>query len=134
MDNAPRDCVLLADRHHGLSESLRGLLGTVFESVFTVADRASLLVGAERIQPSLVVADLSISSGDLCGLLSALRRQAPTTKILLLTVHGEANVVSAALTAGADGIVLTRAIATDLLPAIDAILAGHRYSSSGFAH
>jgi hypothetical protein len=26
-----RDCVLLADRHHGLTEGVRGLLGTMFE-------------------------------------------------------------------------------------------------------
>jgi hypothetical protein len=39
------DCVLLADRHHGLSEGIRGLLETSFNSVFPVADETSLIEG-----------------------------------------------------------------------------------------
>jgi DNA-binding NarL/FixJ family response regulator len=134
MDNAMMNCVLLADRHHELSEGVRALLGTVFEGVFAVADRASLVEGAARIRPNLVVADLALAGGDISGFLAALRKQCPAAKVLLLTVHDEAIVVSAALAAGADGVVLTRSIATDLLPAVEAILAGNRYSSSAFAH
>ena len=128
------NCVLLADRHHELSEGVRELLGTTFEGVFAVADEASLMEGAARIRPTLVVVDLSLAGGDVVGFLGALRRQAPAAKVLLLTVHDEATVASAALAAGADGVVLTRAIATDLLEAVDAVLAGKRYTSSAVAH
>jgi len=128
------NCVLLADRHHELSEGVRGLLGTMFAGVFTVADEASLMEGAARIRPTVVVVDLSLAGGDIVGFLGALRRQAPAAKVLLLTVHDEATVASAALAAGADGVVLTRAIATDLLEAVDAVLAGKRYTSSAVAH
>jgi len=128
------NCVLLADRHHELSEGVRGLLGTMFAGVFTVADEASLMEGAARIRPTVVVVDLSLAGGDIVGFLGALRRQAPAAKVLLLTVHDEPTVASAALTAGADGVVLTRAIATDLLEAVEAILAGRRYSSTAFVH
>ena len=51
-------------------------------------------------------------------------------KVLLLTVHDEPTVASAALAAGADGVVLTRAIARDLLEAVDTVLSGRRYTSS----
>ena len=47
--------------------------------------------------------------------------------MLLLSVHDEPSVLRSAVAAGADGIVLKRAIATDLLPAVDAVLAGRRY-------
>jgi DNA-binding NarL/FixJ family response regulator len=134
MDHTKMNCVLLADRHHELSEGVRGLLGTMFAGVFTVADEASLMEGAARIRPTVVVVDLSLAGGDIDGFLGALRRQAPAAKVLLLTVHDEPTVASAALTAGADGVVLTRAIATDLLEAVEAILAGRRYSSSAFVH
>ena len=128
------NCVLLADRHHELSEGVRGLLGTMFAGVFTVADEASLMEGAARIRPTVIVVDLSLAGGDIVGFLAALRRQAPAAKVLLLSVYDEPTVASAALTAGADGVVLTRAIATDLLEAVEAILAGRRYSSSAFVH
>jgi two-component system secretion response regulator SsrB len=124
------DCVLLADRHRNLSEGVCGLLGAKFESVFMVADQGSLLEGAERIQPTVVVAELSLAGGDLRGFLSALRRRAPAAKVLLTTVHDEPTVITAALSAGADAVVVTRAMATDLLEAVEAILAGKRYASA----
>jgi DNA-binding NarL/FixJ family response regulator len=56
-----RSCVLLADRHHGLTEGVRGLLETTFGTVVMVADEASLIDGAGRLQPDVVVVDLSLA-------------------------------------------------------------------------
>jgi hypothetical protein len=39
--NHKSSCVLLADRHHGLRDSVRGLLETEFATVLMVADEAS---------------------------------------------------------------------------------------------
>ena len=61
------------------------------------------------------------------SLLKTLRERAPATKVLLLSVHDEPTVAAPAFAAGADGLVVKRAIATDLLPAVDALLAGRRY-------
>jgi DNA-binding NarL/FixJ family response regulator len=133
MGDAMRDCVLLADRHRELSEGMRGLLATLFSGVFMVADAASLLEGAARLQPTVVVVDLSLAGGDLSGFLCHLRALAPEAKVLLTTVHDEPTVLAAALAAGADGVVLTRAVATDLLDACDAVLAGRRYPSCASA-
>jgi DNA-binding NarL/FixJ family response regulator len=120
-------CVLLADRHHRLSEGVRGLLDTTFSKVFMVADQSSLLEGARRLSPALVIVDVSFAQGDIADLLHSIRDSAPAAKVLLLSVHDEPAVAAAALAAGADGLVLTRAIANDLLPAVDALLAGRRY-------
>ena len=46
-------CVLLADRHHGMSEAVRGMLATLFETAVMVADEQSLLVTARRLQPDV---------------------------------------------------------------------------------
>ena len=59
--------------------------------------------------------------------------QAPSAKVLLLSVHDESAVVAAALAAGADGLVLKREIAAELLTAVDALLAGERYVSRSVA-
>ena len=120
-------CVLLADRHHRLSEGVRGLLETTFSKVFMVADRHSLLEGAQRLSPAVVVVDVALAQGDVAALLRSIRASAPGAKVLLLSVHDEATVAAAAFAAGADGLVLKRLIATDLLPAVDALLAGRRY-------
>jgi DNA-binding NarL/FixJ family response regulator len=126
-------CVLLADRHHGLRDSVRGLLETEFETVFMVADEASLVEGAGRLRPTVVVLDLSLSAGGLGGLLGRIAERSPGSKVLMLTVHDEPSVADAALAAGANAVVLKRSLATDLMPAVDALLAGKRYLSPGIS-
>ena len=125
------NCVLLADRHHGLRDSVRGLLETQFDTVFMVATEASLLEGAAHLNPEVVVVDLSLSSGDMSGLLHRIAERAPGANILLLSVHDERTIAESALAAGARAVVLKRCLATDLMPAVDAVLAGKRYLSSG---
>lgn len=128
------NCVLLADRHHRLSDGVRGLLQTTFDGVFMVADQGSLMAGAQRLAPEFVVVDVSLAQGDIAVLLHSIHAQAPAAKLLLLSVHDEPAVAAAAFAAGADGLVLKRAIATDLLPAVDALRAGRRYISPQARH
>jgi two-component system secretion response regulator SsrB len=45
-------------------------------------------------------------------------------RVVVLSVHDERSVRRAAMDAGADAFVLKRAIATDLLPAVDAVRRG----------
>lgn len=120
-------CVVLADRHHGLTEGMRGLLETAFDAVVMVADETSLLESARHIQPMVAVVDLSLAPGEDLDWLQRLRSECPKLKLILLSVHDEPSVRQAALAAGADGYVLKRAIATELLTAVDAVLAGQCY-------
>ena len=124
MANKKSSCVLLANRHHGLSDGIRGLLETSFDTVFMVTDEASLLDGAGRLKPPVVILDMSLATGDLTGLLQRVQSRSPESKLLVLSVHDEPTVVEAARSGGADAVVLKRSIATDLLPAVDALLAG----------
>ena len=114
-------CVLLADRHHGLAEGVRGLLATAFGSVVMVADEASLIEGAGRLQPDMAVVDLSLAPNVELNWLHSLRQSCPDLKVIILSVHDEQSVRDAVMTAGADAFVLKRAIATDLLAVVDAL-------------
>jgi DNA-binding NarL/FixJ family response regulator len=111
-------CVLLADRHTGLTEGVRGLLETAFGTVVMVADETSLLEGASRLEPDVVVVDLSLAHDSGLGWLRELHHRCPQLKVIVLSVHDEVSVRQAAIEAGADAFVLKRAIVTDLLPAI----------------
>lgn len=122
-------CALLGTPHQRLAEGVRGLLESEFDGVFMVSDRASLMTGAQRLEPALVVVDVSLAHGDVAELLRGIRDRAPSSRLLLLSAHDEPTVAVAALCAGADGLVLKRAIATDLLRAVDELLAGRRYVS-----
>lgn len=119
MPGSSPSCVLLADRHHGLTEGIRGLLETVFATVVMVADEGSLLDGAERLRPDLAVVDLSLARRSGIGWLRELREHSPDLKVIALSVYEEESVRRAAIEAGADLVVLKRSIATELLPAVE---------------
>jgi DNA-binding NarL/FixJ family response regulator len=124
-------CVLLADRHHGLSEGVRGLLETEFAVVVMVADERSLIEGAKRLQPTLAVADLSLARGESLKWIADLHSDNPALKVIVLSVHDEPCACRAAMAAGVSAFVLKRDIATELLQAVAAAMGGKHYLSSG---
>jgi DNA-binding NarL/FixJ family response regulator len=94
-----------------------------------VAGETSLLESEKQLQAPLVIVDLSLTPGEGLALVRRLRFRFPYLKLIVLSVHDEPNVIQTVLEAGANGFVLKRAIASDLLPAVDAVLAGQRYVS-----
>jgi two-component system secretion response regulator SsrB len=120
------NCALLADRHPSLTEGMRDLLKTRFEAVVMVADETSLLESAERLQPALAIVDLALVRGDDLRWLRRLHARCPTLKFIVLSVHDEPSVRRVALEMGADGFVLKRDLAADLLPTVESVLAGQR--------
>lgn len=118
-------CVLLADRHHGLTEAVRGLLEAEFATVVMVADEVSFLEGSIRLQPDVAVVDLALARDSGLGWLRTVRQRCPDIKVIVLSVHDEASVCQAAMDAGADAFVVKRSISTDLLAAVEHVR-GHR--------
>jgi len=123
-------CVLLADRNHGLTEGTRQLLETSFDAVVMVADESSLVESAKRLQPTIAVVDLSLLASESLRWIKWLRALCPELKLILLSIHDEPSVRRSAMAAGADAFVLKRDIATDLMPAVEAVLEGKSYCSS----
>ena len=131
MNTTPLGIVLLADRHHGLTESLRGLLETIFASVVMVADEGSLFESAQLLQPTAVVVDASLFPEGGVQWPAQLRKVCPRMLLVVLSVHHEPAMSRALLGAGADCFVLKRDIPTKLLSAIELALHGR---SSGDGH
>jgi DNA-binding NarL/FixJ family response regulator len=127
MNSGQKSCALLADTHTQYIEGVRGLLETAFDTIFTVADADSLMNGTVRLQPAIIVVDLSFAAGSFAGLIRQLRRSSPASKVIALTVHNEPAAADAMLSAGAHAVVLKHFIARDLLAAVDAALEGDRF-------
>jgi len=130
VSDTPLTSVLLAERHHGLAESVRGLLETAFSTVVMVADEDSLLEGAAKLRPEVAVVDLSLARDSGLGWLQALRQRCPELKLIVLSVHDEPSVQAAAMAAGADAFVLKRTIVTDLLAAVDLVRGGEETTAA----
>jgi two-component system nitrate/nitrite response regulator NarL len=123
MPSATARCVPLADRHHGLTEGVRCLLEPLFDPVVLVADEGSLLETAFRLQPTLAVADLSLSGADGPNWVRRLRDRCPAMGVILLIVHDESSIRRAALLAGANAVVFEHTLANELMPTVEAVLA-----------
>ena len=132
MPHQSSTCAILADRHTALSEGVRGLLESTFETVYTVADTTSLKEGAQRLSPALIVLDLSLEANGLKHLIDEVRELSPESRVLVLSVHDQATVARTALACGAQSVVLKRTIGSDFLTAVSAILRGEEYVSPGF--
>lgn len=121
--------VLMADRHQNMLEGIRSLLETVFDVVVMVADEKSLIDSLEKVDPDLVVVDLSLPITEEINVAQRIRKQHPEMKIIILSVHDEQTAVDDCLSAGATGFVLKRTAANDLIPAVWEVLKGRTYIS-----
>jgi DNA-binding NarL/FixJ family response regulator len=124
MNTPPLGIVLLADRHHGLTESLRGLLETIFASVVMVSDEGSLFKSVQQLQPAAVVVDASIFPEGGVQWPAWLGEISPRMLLGVLSVNDELAMRRALLAAGADCFVLKRDTPIKLLPAIELALQG----------
>jgi len=112
-----------------LSEGIRDLLETEFQTVFVVSDMPTLREGTLRLLPSLIVLDQSLAGRDSASLLEEIRGLSPKTRVLVLTVHDQAAVARLLLHAGAHGVVLKRSIGNEFMQAVDTVLLGEEYTS-----
>jgi DNA-binding NarL/FixJ family response regulator len=121
--------ILLADDHPPMIERVTVLLQSSFEIVGAVGNGTDLVAEAKRLQPDLIVLDISMPG--LTGIEAAreLREAGSTAKVIFLTVHERVEFVQACLAEGALGYVLKSRMAADLIPAIQEAFSGHRFIS-----
>jgi DNA-binding NarL/FixJ family response regulator len=126
--NAPSR-ILLADDHAVLRSGLRLLLNNQpgVEVVGEAASGLETLTLAETLQPDLILLDLSMPGLGGLDALPTLRRIAPHTRVLILTMHDDPQYLRQALKSGASGYVLKKAADVELLSAIQAVLRGELY-------
>jgi DNA-binding NarL/FixJ family response regulator len=124
----PRTTVLLADDHAGIIESLARLLTEHhFDVVGTVGDGHQLVDAALRLRPDVIVTDLSMPGPTGLAVLARLKAEQVESKVIVLTMHHDADVASAAIGAGASGFLLKNAAGEELVAAIHEVLRGHVY-------
>ncbi|MCW2976200.1 MAG: putative two-component system response regulator [Actinomycetia bacterium] len=99
--------ILIVDDHPLTREALSSLLRSHgFEVAGEAADGATAVAEARRLQPDLVLLDLSMPGMDGLAALPRLREEAPECEVVVLTASGtEANLL-AAIRAGAAGYLL----------------------------
>jgi DNA-binding NarL/FixJ family response regulator len=85
---------------------------------------------AQERNPDLVLLDIGLPGLNGLEVARQLRALVPHSKVLFLTQESSADVAEEALKTGGIGYVLKSCAATDLLPAIHAVLQGKRFISA----
>jgi len=124
-----RGSVLLADSHSPMLEGIRSLLDERFEVVVMVADVRSLLETMEKLQPDLVIVDVSLPQTVGKNVIAILRDRFRLLNVIALSAFDDRIVADRILASGAVAVVLKSSAVTDLGPALDAIGCGQQYLS-----
>ena len=121
--------VLLADDHRDLLELIRVLLEPSFDVVGAVGDGESLIEAAGKLQPDVIVTDISMPKVNGIEAVNRLRESGSSSKVIFLTVHAGPDFAQAALKTGAVAYVSKLRISTDFLVAIREALEGRIFVS-----
>ena len=87
---------------------------------------------ASELLPDLIVLDLGLPKLNGIEAARQIRAKSSKSKILFVSQESSVDIIEAALNAGGLGYVLKTRAETDLLPAVEAVLEGRRFVSSGF--
>jgi DNA-binding NarL/FixJ family response regulator len=127
--------VLLADDHSLVREGLRGILAKAadLEVAAEAANGDEVLALVRKQEFDLVVLDLSMPGLSGIALIKRLKIEKPKLRILVLSMHGEAQYAARALKAGASGYLTKDSAAPQLIGAIRKIAAGGVHISEAAA-
>ena len=88
---------------------------------------------AEELQPGLIVLDIGLPRLNGIEAARRIRKVSPESKILFVSQESSADVVQEALSLGALGYVIKAYAGSELLAAVEAVLHGKQFVSSGLA-
>ena len=127
--------VILADDHDILRQGLKLLLETQ-QDIKVVGEART---GREAIEltshlvPDVAIIDISMTEMDGFDACQSIRREQPTTQVLILTMHESEEYFLQALRMGATGYLVKKAAPTDLIVAVRTVAYGGAYLYPGLA-
>jgi DNA-binding NarL/FixJ family response regulator len=127
--NRPK--VLIVDDHRVVAEGLLRLLGDDFDIVGTINDGRAVVEAVCRLQPDVLLLDLSMPNVSGLEAMRQLARRRIAFKAIVLTMHADPDLAVEALKAGAAGYVLKESSGDELLTALKVVLRGDTYLASG---
>jgi DNA-binding NarL/FixJ family response regulator len=122
--------VVLADDHREMLLRVTALLAAEFTVVAAVSDGEALVDAEANLHPDLLVIDITMPGISGLEAAAVVRQRGSQVPIVFLSVHEEPEFVLAARQAGAVGYGSKVRLASDLIPAVRAVLDGRRFVSA----
>src|ERR1044072_1447362 len=124
-----RTRLLLADDHVMFAQGLESLLRDEFELLGTAGNGEELVEATLRLNPDVILVDISMPLLNGFDAVRRIRGSGNATKIIFLTMHDDAALLSEALRCGASGYILKQAAGEELVNAIREVAHGSVYVS-----
>lgn len=117
--------VLIVDDHEVIRTGISALVaGTEIEVVGMASSGAAALETAHATRPDVVLLDVRMPDGDGFATLSRLKRELPSTAVVMLTTYDNPTYVNQAASQGASGYVLKGCSRQELLATLRAVAGG----------
>jgi len=123
--------ILIADDHtivrHGLCRILEEQ--PEWQVVAQASDGRAAVASALDVKPDVAILDIGMSLLNGIEATRQIKRRLPALPVLILSMHGEQAYVTAAVQAGARGYLLKDSMDTELISAVESVLAGRSFFS-----
>ena len=123
--------IMIADDHAVLRDGLRLLLSSYpqFEVIGEADDGMTAVATALQIKPDVLLLDIAMPNMRGIEAILELKRFEPEIKILVLSMHDREEYVLQAMKNGADGYILKKSAAAELVAALNHVISGEIYLS-----
>lgn len=122
--------IVIADDHPLFRVGLRKIIeDTGHYELEEAADGVAALEAIERVGPEVSIVDLNMPLLDGLGVVRELRERRWPGRIIILTMHAEAELFQAALDQSVDGYMLKDSAVAEVLVCIEQVLSGQPYVS-----
>ncbi|MGC1496720.1 MAG: response regulator transcription factor [Sulfitobacter sp.] len=125
--------VVIVDDHPMVAEGIQSILESYddINVIATLSNGREMIDQLDALDPDVILMDLNMPElGGLSATEIVLERR-PDTRIVILTMHDNAEYISSALSHGAMGYLLKDVPTDEIKQAIDMVMAGQRYLCTG---
>jgi len=124
-----RTRLIIADDHVMFAQGLESLLHDEFELLGTAGNGEELVEATLRLEPDVILVDISMPVLNGFDAVRRIKASGSDTRIIFLTMHDDATLLSEAFRCGASGYILKQAAGEELVNAIKEVAHGNNYVS-----
>lgn len=123
--------ILVVDDHEKSRQVISSMLrGADFHFIAQASDGLEAIQKAEELQPDLILLDIGLPTLNGIEAAKRIRKLAPHARIVFVSQESSPDIVEETLRLGAMGYVHKARTGSELLPAVEAVLAGRQFVGS----